>query len=175
RRGRAAHGRAPGWGRPAGRPSATPPPPPPRRTASCGGPTTGTSRAMDGAGRHGPHLTAQTTPHKGRPGALSGMHARLARSLRRAPCMPSMSTSSAVEEPLALRRVAIDTYHENVAFLHRDCAVYRAEGFQALSKVEVSVDGSRVLAVLNVVDDAAIVTPAELGLSEQAFAQLGAD
>jgi len=39
--------------------------------------------------------------------------------------------------PLTLRRVAIDNYRENVAYLHRDCAVYRAEGFHALAKVEV--------------------------------------
>ena len=37
--------------------------------------------------------------------------------------------------PLRLRRVAIDTWRENVAYLHRDCATYRAEGFQALSKI----------------------------------------
>src|SRR3569832_2421775 len=75
-------------------------------------------------------------------------------------------------EPLALRRVAIDTYRENVAYLHRDCAVYRAEGFQALAKVEVYANGNRILAVLNVVDDDCIVTKTELGLSEQAYAQL---
>ena len=75
-------------------------------------------------------------------------------------------------EPLRLRRVAIDTYRENVAYLHRDCAVYRAEGFQALSKVELCADGKRIFAVLNVVDDKAIVTENELGLSEQAYAQL---
>ena len=39
--------------------------------------------------------------------------------------------------PLTLRRVVIDNYRENVAYLHRDCAVYRAEGFHALAKVEV--------------------------------------
>ena len=61
-------------------------------------------------------------------------------------------------EPLTLRRVAIDTYRENVAYLHRDCAVYRAEGFQALSKVEITGNSTRIFAVLNVVDDAAIVT-----------------
>ena len=38
---------------------------------------------------------------------------------------------------LRLKRVAIDTYRENVAYLHRECDIYRAEGFQALSKVEV--------------------------------------
>lgn len=75
-------------------------------------------------------------------------------------------------DTLQIRRIAIDTYHENVAYLHRDCCVYRAEGFQALSKIQVSANDSKVLAVLNVVDDTCIVLPGELGLSEQAFAQL---
>ena len=73
---------------------------------------------------------------------------------------------------LTLRRVAIDTWRENVAYLHRDCAVVRAEGFQALSKVEVRANGKRILATLNVVDDVAIVGCGELGVSEDAFAQL---
>lgn len=73
---------------------------------------------------------------------------------------------------LALRRVAIDTYRENVAYLHRDCAVYRAEGFQALCKVEVRANGRSILATLNVVDDLSLVACDELGLSEDAFAQL---
>lgn len=76
---------------------------------------------------------------------------------------------------LALRRVAIDTYRENVAYLHRDCAACRAEGFQALAKVEIRVNGKRILASLNLVDDSAIVGCNELGLSEDAFAQLGAE
>ena len=58
---------------------------------------------------------------------------------------------------LVLRRVAIDTYRENVAYLHRDCAIYRAEGFQALSKIEVQSADKRILASLNVVDDLALV------------------
>ena len=89
-----------------------------------------------------------------------------------------MSTSPAaptVAASLQLRRVAIDTYRENVAYLHRDCAVYRAEGFQALSKIEVRANGRRILATVNVVDDPAIVGCHELGLSEDAFAQLGVE
>lgn len=79
------------------------------------------------------------------------------------------------EEPgvrLRLRRVAIDTYRENVAYLHRECSVYRAEGFQALAKIEVFCNGRRIAAVLNVVDDDCIVGTGELGLSEQAYRQL---
>ena len=74
---------------------------------------------------------------------------------------------------LKLVRLGIDTYHENVAYLHRDCEVYRAEGFQALSKVKVCADNRGILAVLNVVDDAAIVALDELALSEEAFDHLG--
>lgn len=74
---------------------------------------------------------------------------------------------------LTLKRVMIDTYHENVAYMHRDCELYRAEGFQALSKIEVQFDGKKILAVLNVVEDDNIVAHNELGLSLQSFEQLG--
>ena len=76
---------------------------------------------------------------------------------------------------LKLCRIGIDTYKENVAYLHRDCPVYRAEGFQALAKVEINSvdDHQRVLAVLNVINDERLMAVDELGLSEQAFEQLG--
>lgn len=74
---------------------------------------------------------------------------------------------------LKLRKVAIDTYKENVAYLHRNCPLYRSEGFQALNKIEIR-DGEHttpVIAVLNIVDDENIVAIDELGLSEQTFLQ----
>jgi len=76
---------------------------------------------------------------------------------------------------LKLRHVAIDTYRENVAYLHRDCPLYRSEGFQALNKIEIhkAENGPPVIAVLNVVNDLAITGLDELGLSEQAFRQIG--
>ena len=74
---------------------------------------------------------------------------------------------------LKLRRVAIDTHQENVVYLHRDCAIYRAEGFQALSKVEVKANDRIMTATLNVVDDLRIVGCNEVGLSEDAFAHFG--
>ncbi len=74
---------------------------------------------------------------------------------------------------LRLTRIAIDTYRENVAYLNCRCEVYRAEGFQSMSKIEVSVDGKSILAVLIIVRDDSILAPGELGLSEQAFRQLG--
>ena len=90
--------------------------------------------------------------------------------------MPNPSGAMTPPDPLTqlvLREVRIDTYHENVAYLHRDCALYRAEGFKALSKVEVRTNGHSILATLNVVDDEAIVACGQLGLSKTAFAQMG--
>lgn len=75
-------------------------------------------------------------------------------------------------QTLKIRRVGIDTWRENVAYLHRDCPVVRAAGFQALSKVEIHANGQTILAVLNVVDDERIVSSCELGVSEDAFARL---
>ncbi|MEX8518826.1 MAG: thymidine phosphorylase family protein [Leptothrix sp. (in: b-proteobacteria)] len=75
-------------------------------------------------------------------------------------------------QELRIRRVGIDTWRENVAYLHRDCPVVRAAGFQALSKVLVRANGMAINAVLNVVDDDRIVQACELGLSEDAFARL---
>ncbi len=78
---------------------------------------------------------------------------------------------------LKLRKIAIDTYKENVAYLHRDCPLYHSEGFQALNKIEIT-DGENnpaVIAVLNIVDDENIIATDELGLSEQTFHQFAAD
>lgn len=86
---------------------------------------------------------------------------------------PTNKTPPANNNTLRVRRLGIDTYRENVAYLHRDCELYRAEGFQALSKVKICINGQRILAVLNIVDNHSIVQPTELGLSEEAFAKLG--
>ena len=85
--------------------------------------------------------------------------------------------NSQLKEParLTLCRVLIDTYHENVAYLHRDNPVYRAEGFKAMAKVSVRINGQSILATLNVVDDESIVPCTKLGLSKAAFTQLGAE
>ncbi len=87
--------------------------------------------------------------------------------------MKRPAAKTAADGALRLRRMGIDTYRENVAYLHRACALYHAAGFQALTKVQVSAGSRRILAVLNVADDSGVVRPNQLGLSEQAFAQLG--
>lgn len=74
---------------------------------------------------------------------------------------------------LKLKRIAIDTYGENVAFLARHCTIYRPEEYQAFKKIEVIHNGNKLLASLLIADDEHIVGASELGLSEEAFARLG--
>ena len=74
---------------------------------------------------------------------------------------------------LKLKPVAIDTHLENVVYLNRDCPIYRIEGFQALSKIDVISGAHRITATLNVVDDPYIVGQNEIGLSEDAFKRFG--
>ncbi|HVJ34476.1 MAG TPA: thymidine phosphorylase family protein [Terriglobia bacterium] len=74
---------------------------------------------------------------------------------------------------LRLRHVAIDTYRENVAYLSRNCPLYRVEKFQGLEKIQITCRERTIVAVLNIVDDPRLLEPEELGLSEQGFRQLG--
>ncbi len=82
------------------------------------------------------------------------------------------SSSPPPAPKLQARRIGIDTWRENVVYLRRDCPLVRAEGFQALAKVEVSANGRTILAVLNVVDDPRLLGDRELGLSEESWVQL---
>jgi thymidine phosphorylase len=90
---------------------------------------------------------------------------------------PPSDTPNTHSGQLVTRLVGIDTYRENVVYLHRECPVYTTEGFQALAKVEIKPvgrEGGGVMGVLNIVDDDSILGPGELGLGEQLFEQLGA-
>ena len=80
---------------------------------------------------------------------------------------PKLNNGAEHGSSLALRRVAIDTYRENVAYLHRDCEVYRAEGFQALSKLQLRVGDRHLLATLNVTSDTT-----QRGATAMSFTQL---
>ncbi len=74
---------------------------------------------------------------------------------------------------LKLKRIAIDTHRESIAYLSRHCSQFKAEEFQALEKIEVCGATHRMPATLNIVDDTQILGTDELGLSEAAFHAFG--
>lgn len=67
---------------------------------------------------------------------------------------------------LYLRALGIDTHQEFVIYMHRDCHVCRAEGFEAQTRVEVSLLDRHIIATLNLVNsDLLQVGEASLSLS----------
>jgi thymidine phosphorylase len=74
---------------------------------------------------------------------------------------------------LRLKRVPIDAHHENIAFLHRNCAAYDAPSYLGPTRVEVIGEGKRVRAVVNLDEAGALVAPDEIGLSRHAFDRFG--
>lgn len=73
---------------------------------------------------------------------------------------------------LKARRAGIDTYQQPVVYMRRDCAVCRAEGFEAQAQVELVANGHQVPALLNRVD-AEWLAHDEAALSEAAWGLLG--
>ncbi|NNM77771.1 thymidine phosphorylase family protein [Sphingomonas sp. ID1715] len=73
---------------------------------------------------------------------------------------------------LKARRLGIESQHEALVLMHRDCPVCRSEGFSARSRVELRAGDRSALATLyQVTSD--IVAPNEAGLSEAAWRSLG--
>ncbi|HEX2794585.1 MAG TPA: thymidine phosphorylase family protein [Croceicoccus sp.] len=74
---------------------------------------------------------------------------------------------------LRIRRLPIDTYPDNTAFILRHGNGYSAEHFQALRKIRVTGIDCEILATLALVDDERFIGDGEIGLGEQAFRRLG--
>ena len=75
-------------------------------------------------------------------------------------------------EQMTLVRAGVDTYHEPVVFMRWDCAVCRAEGFDAQARVWVEVGGRRTVATLMVVTGDGWITQGQAALSESAWRAL---
>lgn len=69
---------------------------------------------------------------------------------------------------LQLRRMHIDTYQEPVIYMHRDCHVCQSEGFEAQSRIQITLKDKTIIATLNVVTGD-LLNAYEAGLSESAW------
>ncbi len=73
---------------------------------------------------------------------------------------------------LKIRKVGIDTYHENIAYMPIGCEICKSQGFGALSKIEIHSAKKSILATLNMTENG-LVQMGEIGLSNIAFERLG--
>jgi thymidine phosphorylase len=90
---------------------------------------------------------------------------------------PQTAHPDAATQRFRVRRVAIDTEPENMAFLLREGGPYGPEQFRALKSIEISCTSARnghsILASLAILDDPHLIGPDEIGLGVQAFRRLG--
>lgn len=74
---------------------------------------------------------------------------------------------------LKLKRLGIDTQREYFVYMRSDCHICISEGFEALTRVEVTVKEETIIATLNVLHSE-LLLPGESSLSESAWKALGA-
>lgn len=73
---------------------------------------------------------------------------------------------------LSLKYVPINSFNENIVYLHKNCEAYRIDDIKNITKIEIHGGAEPVCAFLEVVDDKSIVGPSQLGVNKQAFEQL---
>jgi len=74
---------------------------------------------------------------------------------------------------LKLKRLGIDTQQEYFVYMRSDCHICISEGFEALTRIEVAVNGKTIIATLNVLHGE-LLQPGEASLSESAWKALQA-
>ncbi len=74
---------------------------------------------------------------------------------------------------LSLKHVAIQSFGENVVFVHKNCELYKVDDIRSATRVEVHGGTKTLYAFLNVVEDENIVSPDELGVNNEAFYNIG--
>lgn len=74
---------------------------------------------------------------------------------------------------LKLKRLGIDTQREYFVYMRSDCHICISEGFEALTRIEVTVNGRTIIATLNVLHGE-LLKHGEASLSESAWKALQA-
>ena len=72
---------------------------------------------------------------------------------------------------LLFKDLGIDTNQELVVFMPASCHVCKSEGFQALTRLSVSFNGSAIIAALNITTDG-LLNEGEISLSKSAIQKL---
>ena len=73
---------------------------------------------------------------------------------------------------LSLKYVPINSFNENIVYLHKNCDTYRVEDIKNITKIEIHGGAEPVCAFLEVVESESIVSPSQLGVNKQALEQL---
>jgi len=81
---------------------------------------------------------------------------------------------TAPSDMLPLSRAGIDTYRQSVVYMDENCQICRAEGFAALTRIQIDLGDRSIVATLNVVSGADWLGVDTAALSEAAWIALDA-
>jgi thymidine phosphorylase len=73
---------------------------------------------------------------------------------------------------LKIKKLGIATYKEAIVYLRQDSCICKSEGFEAQSRIKVSLGKRSIIATMQMITDG-LLSGAELGLSDYAFELLG--
>ena len=74
---------------------------------------------------------------------------------------------------LSLKHLNIKSFNENLAYLNKNCLDYSIDDISALSQVEIQTETRKIYAFLQIIEDDDLLAPNQLGLNDEAFADLG--
>jgi len=74
---------------------------------------------------------------------------------------------------LSLKHLNIKSFNENLAYLNKNCLDYSIDDISALSQVEIQTETRKIYAFLQIIEDDDVLAPNQLGLNDEAFADLG--
>lgn len=73
---------------------------------------------------------------------------------------------------LVLKHIPVRSFNENIAYINKDCTIYKVDNIKSLTRIEIHGGTKPVFAFLQIVDNK-LVRPDELGLNTEAFVQTG--
>jgi thymidine phosphorylase len=74
---------------------------------------------------------------------------------------------------LYLKRLGINTYKESIVYIHKNCHICRSEGFEAQTRIKITLGECSIIATLNTVDSD-LLSLEEASLSNYAWSRLAA-
>lgn len=83
------------------------------------------------------------------------------------------SLQDAVVHTFKLRRVPINTWRDNICYLHADSSIAHTKDYLGSGKVDISDATVSIRAKVNIIEESGLIGVDELGLSTEAFAKLG--
>ncbi len=58
---------------------------------------------------------------------------------------------------LELKHLPITSFNENIAYIHRDCSIYKIDNIRTMTRIEIHGGTNPVYAFLQVVDSSKII------------------